>query len=100
MLLAIIPNRQTLSVRGRGKDHAHSCSTSDLTLNLDRAAGLFDNAATDGQTESGTFALWLGGKEWFPDFLEVFGGDAFTGVREFNGHRFRSLQPGRLGADD
>ena len=49
---------------------------SRLTFNINRAAGLFDNAATDTQPQTGSFALRLGGKEWFPAFLEIFRRDA------------------------
>src|SRR6266849_239667 len=57
-------------------------------FDLDGTAVAGDDAVTDRQTESGSHALGLGGKERFKDPLQVFRPDAASRIADFHKHHF------------
>ncbi len=65
------------------KEDLEGCALADFGIAIDEAAGLLDDAIDHRKAKTGAFADFLGGEEWFEDFLKHIGRNASAIVCNF-----------------
>src|SRR5436309_334959 len=66
-----------------------ACANREILFHTDGAVMVFDDAAHDGESESG--AALFGGEVWQEKFLLEFGGHAVTGIGDDQLDRFAAI---------
>ena len=71
-----------------GQRNSKGCAGAANAFSLDRAAMLFDNSVTDGQTKTGAFADGFGGEERIEDAAQMLRINATARIGNGDYHRF------------